>query len=83
MDDHSHNGSALGQYLTEEDAWKKFLVTGPADSKNKAQALARDCQRWDVVLEEMLPPKAWRNSKSSKDNSNRLPFADGACARES
>ena len=83
MDDHSHNDSALGRYLTDEDAWKKFLVTGQANSKSKSQALARDSQHWDVTLERTLPPNAWRNSKSSKDKSDRLPFADGACARES
>ncbi len=83
MDDHSRNDPALVRYLTDEDAWKKFLVMGPANSNNKAQALARDSQQWDVVLERMLPPKAWRNSKSSKDNFDRLPYADGACARES
>ena len=83
MDDHSRKDSALGRYLTDEDAWKKFLVTGPANSNNKAQALARDSQHWDVVLETMLPPKAWRNSKFLKDNSNKLPFADGICTRES
>lgn len=83
MDDQSRNDSALGRYLTEEDAWKRFLVTGAANSNTKAQALARDSQHWDVALERTLPPKAWRNSKSSKDKSDRLPFANGACARES
>ena len=83
MDDHSRNGSALGRYLSDEDAWKKFLVTGPADSNTKAQALAQDTQHWDVALERTLPPKAWRNRKSSKDKSDRLPFADGVCARGS
>ncbi len=83
MNDHIRNDFALERYLTDEDAWKKFLVMGSADSDNKAQALARDSQHWDIVLERILPPKAWRNSKSPKDKSNKLLFADGACARES
>ena len=83
MNDHNRKDYALGRYLSDDDAWKKFLVTEPANSNNKAQALARDSQHWDVVLERMPPPKAWRNSKFLKDNSNKLPFADGVCARES
>ena len=58
-------------------------MTGPVNSNDKAQALARDSQHWDVVLENMLPPKGWRNSQSLMDNSDKLLFADDACASES
>lgn len=83
MNDYDRNDFALGRYLTDKDGWKKFLVTGPVNSNDKAQALARDSQHWDVVLERMLLPKARRNSQSSIDNSNELLFADGACVSES
>lgn len=83
MDDHNRTDFALERYLTDKDGWEKFLVTGPVNGIDKAQALARDSQHWDDVLEGMLPSKAWRNSQSSMDNSNKLLFADGACASES
>ena len=83
MHDHNCNDFALRRYLAEKDGWEKFLVTGPKSSNDKAQALARDSQYWDVVLEEMLPPKAWGNSKSLMDNSDTLLFAEDECASES
>ena len=83
MNDHNRNDFALARYLNDKDGWEEFLVTGSVTSNDKAQALARESQHWDVVLERMLPSKAWRISQSSMDSSNKLLFADGAYASES
>ena len=66
--------SAIDSYQSENDAWKRFLVTGK--ESDRIEDVAQDSEKWDVRLGITSCRKPWIQGKSQDHCSMAVANSD-------